>query len=146
MDRHGYDGNDQLFVSSPRYHEQPELLLAKLRHNIGDVTDPRMVAQEKHRKRQQVQEAQLAAAGCWSRGKIRRRNLYLDEILWVRNAPKLAVSQVYAAVRTAVLSCAAQLVAAGRLDQTDDIFHLKIAEVDQVLKDASRDVRQLIAP
>ena len=47
MDCHGYDGEDQLFVSSPRYRDSPELLLARLRQNVGSaIKDPSIRLQE----------------------------------------------------------------------------------------------------
>merc|ERR1719336_3479470 len=56
MEEHGYDGTDQLFLSSPRYHESPVLLLEKLRHNVGpDINDPEKMAQELYKKRKEVQ-------------------------------------------------------------------------------------------
>jgi len=146
IDKHGYDGIDQLFVSSPRHHEEPELLLAKLRQNISNVKDPEETAKEKLKRRLEVQEKMLNNAGCCSRGKIAKQNLIMDNVMWVRNAPKLVISQVYASLRSAVLVCAHRLMDAGRLDQAHDIFHLKISEVDQCLTDSSIDVRQLIAP
>lgn len=146
MDKHGYDGTDQLFVSSPRYHEQPEILLTKLRHNIGDIMDPRILLQERMEKRQAVQKAQEQAAGWCTVRKIRRRNLYLDRLMWIRNAPKLVLSEILAVIRTAVLDIEAQLIKAGRLDKSGDVFHVTIDEVDQALTDLSMDLRQLLAP
>lgn len=146
MDKYGFDGNDQIFVSSPRYHEQPEMLLAKLRMNAGDVKDPNQSFGEKVQKRKEVQDAQLAAAGCWSRSSISKRNKYLDEILWVRQAPKLSYAQVYDALRRGVLSCAQRLVDAGRLDDKNDIFHLGVPEVDRMLNEPGFNGREIIAP
>ena len=81
MENYGFDGKDQLFVSSPRYHEQPELLLAKIRHYVSpSAKDPAAVLKERLAKRQEVQRQQLAAAGCCSRRRIRTRNTYLDQV------------------------------------------------------------------
>jgi pyruvate,water dikinase len=146
MDKHGYDGTDQLFVSSPRYHEQPELLLVKICHNIGDIKDPSQTLQERLARRQEVQEAQERDASILSRRRIRKRNTYLDHIMWLRNAPKLLMSEMFAAIRSAVLAAEVQLLATGRLDEPGDVFHLKIVEVDQALQDPAMDLRQILAP
>ena len=146
MEQYGFDGVNQLFVSSPRYHEQPELLLAKIRHNIGDVKDPGETAREQMVKRKQLQQEQLAAAGCFSRRSIRSRNAYLDHILWIRNVPKILFCQCCAANRTAILACEAKLLAAGRIDDAGDIFFLSVKEVDRILKDPSIDARRLLKP
>ena len=146
MQEYGFDGVNQMFVSSPRYHEQPELLLAKIRHSVGDVKDPGQTAREQMAKRKQLQKEQLAAAGCFSRRSIKTRNSFLDHVLWVRNLPKILASQNYAAVRSAILACEAKLLAAGRMDEAGDIFFLDVGEVDQILKDPSIDARRLLKP
>lgn len=147
MAKWGFDGTDQMFVSSPRYHEQPELLLTKIRHHIhGTAQDPVQVAREKMAKRKEVQREHLAAAGCFSRSTIRTRNVLLDHAFWVRNLPKIIISMNCAAIRTAILACEAKLLAAGRMDNAGDIFFLDVAEVDRVMTDPSIDARQLLEP
>ena len=128
MEEHGYDGTDQLFVSSPQYHERPELLLEKIRHNVGDVKNPETTAEELRRKRCQVQERYLREANCCEVSKIRRRNQTLDHIAWIRNAPKLFSSELFAAIWTGTLSMEAQLFAgepSGRAGVTSSISRLK---------------------
>jgi len=148
MDEHGYDGTDQLFVSSPRYHEKPVLLLEKLRHSVGpDVGDPEKAMLQARERRQEAQERQLRAAeSSTQRRKVRERNLALDQIMWIRNAPKLFQSEIFSAVRKGLRSCETQLLKYGRLDEDGDVFHLKLAEVDQALCDPSVDLRALVAP
>ena len=42
LDRYGYDGSEQMFVSSPRYFDTPEILLARLQHSAGEsIKNPR---------------------------------------------------------------------------------------------------------
>jgi len=147
MDKYGFDGKDQLFISSSRYVERPDRLLAKLRNNIGEgIQDPEVGAKQKLTRRQNVQDELLAAASCWSQKRIRQRNLCLDEIMWIRNAPKLSLAEVYYTARKAVLACEAKLLADGRLDEAGDVFHLKLTEADEALKDPSLDIRQILAP
>jgi len=55
MDRHGWDGQDQLFPSSPRYQDTPVFLLSKLRLNIGaGTTNPSDIQQEQVERRRPV--------------------------------------------------------------------------------------------
>ena len=153
IDEHGYDGTDQLFVSSPRYHENPVLLLEKLRHSVGpDIRDPEVAMQQARAKRQEAQERQLDVAkssATWlssSVKKVRERNLALDQIMWIRNSPKMFQSEILSAVRTGVRSYGAQLVECGRLEQAGDVFYLKMDEVDQALCDPELDLQALLAP
>ena len=58
MDQFGYDGQDQLFLSCPRYQDRPELLLSKMRMNAlaGDsMKDPKQIQQEQVDKRRDQQ-------------------------------------------------------------------------------------------
>lgn len=153
MDEHGYDGSDQLFVSAPRYHDNPVLLLEKLRHSADpEANDPEKAMRKARDRRQAVQKKQLEeateSATCYSSSvnAVRTRNQALDEIMWIRNAPKLFQSEIFSAVRTGVLSCEAKLLNTGRLDEAGDVFHLKIAEVDQALCDPQMDLRAILAP
>lgn len=63
IDEFGYDGSDQLFVSSPRYHESPVLLLEKIRHSAGPgVHDPEEAMIKALQRRQEAQVRQLSEA------------------------------------------------------------------------------------
>jgi len=153
INQHGYDGTDQLFVSSARYHDNPVLLLEKLRHSVGpDISDPQQGMLIARQRRQEAQERQLNAAKAsetWyssSVRAVRQRNVALDEIMWIRNAPKLFQSEIFNAVRTGVRSCEAQLLEAGRLDDSGDVFHLRIREVDQALGNPDMDLRAIVEP
>ena len=91
---HGYDGEDQLFISSPRYQDSPIHLLARLRQNVGSETkDPSIRLQENVQKRKEAMRRQeeRAASKCLRIGhaKILKRNKILDHLMWIRNAPKL---------------------------------------------------------
>jgi len=65
--------------------------------------------------------------------KIQKRNLYLDHIMWIRNAPKLNMTKFIGTMRTKVLKIEEKLIAEGRLEEKGVIFHLNIEEVDRVL-------------
>mmetsp|Transcript_116628 Transcript_116628/g.341362 ORF Transcript_116628/g.341362 Transcript_116628/m.341362 type:complete len:919 (-) Transcript_116628:50-2806(-) len=149
----GWDGADQLFVSSMRYVESPEMLLAKLQHNVGEsVPDPEMVAKEKYRQRQELMAQQEAASsGCFAmitgrRKKVRTRNAALEHIMCLRNSPKLLMARVYAAFRAEMLKIQDRLLAHGRLDQRGDIFMLLPDEVDKALRDPTFDARAAVQP
>ena len=152
MDRFSYDGQDQMFVSCPRYADSPEFLLAKVRQNVGPtVTDPSVTAKEKLEKRQQVQELQLERAEkklflSSSAKKVRKRNEILDHLFWMRNAPKMHVSEACGIIRKGILKIETQLVENGRIDEVGDIFHLTLTEIDKALTDESFELRPKLLP
>ena len=149
IETHGYDGEDQLFVSSPRYQDRPLLLLVRLRQNIGShVKDPSIRLHENLLKRKEVQQRQAdrVKSKCLKVGysKILKRNKILDHLMWIRNAPKLHLSRVFGALRKAVLKIEHQLVMEKRLDVTGDIFHLDPVEIDAALNDPSFDLMAMV--
>jgi len=154
INKYGYDGTDQLFVSSPRYADCPEALLAKLQHNAGDsVPNPRSVAQDKISRRQQVQSRQLkqASSGCFAgflgtARKVQKRNEQLDHLMWLRNSPKIHMSEMTALTRWEILKAESELLEAGRFEEKGDVFHLKLDELDQAMRDPSFDVQAKLAP
>ena len=151
MDRFSYDGQDQLFVSCPRYADSPELLLAKVRQNVGPIViDPSVTAKDKLEKRQQVQELQLKRAEkkllSSPAKKIRKRNEILDHLFWMRNAPKMHVSEACGIIRKEILKIGTKFEDDGRIDEVGDIFHLDLAEIDKALTDESFELRPRLLP
>eukprot|EP00535_Pseudo-nitzschia_heimii_P004227 CAMPEP_0197188312 /NCGR_PEP_ID=MMETSP1423-20130617/17592_1 /TAXON_ID=476441 /ORGANISM="Pseudo-nitzschia heimii, Strain UNC1101" /LENGTH=986 /DNA_ID=CAMNT_0042640113 /DNA_START=112 /DNA_END=3072 /DNA_ORIENTATION=+ len=148
MKMYGFDGQDQLFVSCPRYNDAPELLLEKMRINTGgNVKDPSEILKEKLEKRRLVMSKHEEAAKYeaerapfWKKNRMKKklaavqhRNFVLDDIVWVRNAPKIHLTEVAGAIRIFVLKAEEKLIAEGRLEEKGDIFHLKIGEIDRAL-------------
>ena len=155
MDKHGYDGQDQLFVSSPRYIDNPEILLAKLRHNVGDgIQDPAVSQRENAEKRRKVMALHEARAkkawfGCkpFALSSIRKRNAILEHLMWIRNAPKIHMSRVAGMIRETLLKTEKELIESGRLEQAGDIFHLDVEEIDRVMiNDESLDLMEIVRP
>jgi len=149
----GWDGADQLFVSSKRYRDAPQNLLAKLMNNIGEsIPDPAVVAKEKYNQRlQAMKQQQASTSGCFAMlmgkpKKAQKQNAILENLMCLRNAPKLTIARVIGDLRVAVLEVEDRLIADGRLDQTDDIFMLSLPEVDQALKDPDFDCRAALRP
>ena len=157
MTNYGFDGQDQLFISCPRYNDHPELLLQKLKLNAtATIEDPSVAAQDQLKKRQAAMAKTEATATKWSLwnylgyselSRVQQRNKILDHVMWMRNAPKLKLAQVCGLVRAEVLRCEEHLIEAGRLEEKGDIFHLDIREVDlALLEDKDMDLMELVRP
>jgi rifampicin phosphotransferase len=153
LDRHGWDGQDQLFPSCQRYNDSPILLLSKVRQNHGgggNVTNPEAILQEKIAKRREVMALQedkaKANARCFlsSVKKIQTRNATLEHLMWIRNNPKLHLSQLCGILREHVLKIEDTLLEEGRLEEKGDIFHIDINEVDMAMQDTSMDLMSLV--
>ena len=153
MERHGWDGQDQLFPSCPRYEDSPVLLLLRLRQNVGpDTINPSEIQQEQVEKRRRVMalHEQREQNKKWyqrsSLSSIQSRNAILDHLMWIRNAPKLHWAQLCGTLRVVMLQVEKDLIHSGRLEAKDDIFHLNLDEVDSGLRDESFDMMELVRP
>ena len=148
-----YDGQDQLFISCPRYADSPELVLAKLKQNIGaTIKDPATIHQEQAAKRRDVmrlQEQRAKQNRCWhpfAYGKIKKRNEILEHLMRMRNAPKLRMAKINGILRGEVLKVEKELLQLGRLEEAGDIFHLDLTELDTGLRDENFDLKSIVAP
>jgi pyruvate,water dikinase len=153
MDSYGWDGHNQLFPSCPRYSDSPVTLLSMLRQNVGSgVTNPSTIQEEQVRKRREVmelhEERARATKICMKSAlsKVKKRNACLEHLMWIRNAPKLRLTQMCGIVRAAVLKVEETFVAKERLESKGDIFHMTLSEVDQALRDESLDLMALVRP
>ena len=143
MHKFGYDGQDQLFMSCPRYDDSPEFLLGKMRMNaLGEVKDPYITQQERVAKRRAVQTNHEEDAAKLNKlfhpfalSKIKKRNEYLEHVMWMRNSPKMRLANVIGIIRAELLRIQDKFIDSGRLEEKNDIFHLTIDEIDKALID-----------
>lgn len=155
MKKFGYDGQDQLFMSCPRYQDSPELLLSKMRMNaLGDNKDPLQIQKEQVEKRRMAQMKQEQDAANLNKffhpfalSKIKKRNEILEHVMWIRNSPKLRLAQIVGIIRADLLRTQDKLLEQGRLEEEGDIFHLNIEEVDKAMsEDPQLDLMKIIHP
>ena len=73
--------------------------------------------------------------------KVRKRDTLLENLMWIRNAPKLHLTEVVAVLRAAVLKLEDNLIANRHLDEASDIFHLTLEELDEALENRSVDLK-----
>lgn len=164
MKKYGFDGQDQLFIACPRYSDNPERLVEKMRINaMGQVKDPSIIAKEKLQKRRDVMAKQendvkrevAERSTFWNKrrlgkklAKIQQRNLILDHTMMIRNAPKLHITKLVGEMRSKALKIEEKMIGEGRLEQKGDIFHLRVEEVDRALTSEGKgeDLMKIIRP
>ena len=151
----GFDGQDQLFPSCPRYENSPILLLARLSHSAGaGVSDPSVTQKEQVAKRREAMAAQEKRAATPLRrclrpfllSKVRKRNAILEHNMWIRNMPKMHGARACGAIRAAAIKIEAEMVRSGELEEEGDIFHLTMTEVDLARSGGLADIKDLIRP
>lgn len=162
--KYGFDGQDQLFIGCPRYSDDPERLVEKLRLNAnGHVKDPSVIAKDQLKKRRAIMIKQEDEAKrelterstFWNKrrlekklSKIQHRNAFLDNMMMIRNSPKLRVTELVGAMRNKVLRIEEKLLSRGRLEEKGDIFHLTMEELDEALlsEEQGGDLMKIIRP
>lgn len=151
LDRYGMRGPSEIDISRPRWREDPTSLLQFVVGNLEHA------APGSHR----AHHAQMAAAGeaagarlvvSAGRGLLGfvRRPLARRLVKAVRHYtpgrehPKFYLIKLLGVVKEVLLAQAAQLVADGRLDHPDDIWHLDLAELIDFVAEPEREIRPLI--
>ncbi|KAL7549106.1 hypothetical protein ACHAWF_012374 [Thalassiosira exigua] len=151
LDTYGWDRDDQMFISSPSYRDDPIFLLTRLKQNVG-IKCPSIKLQQQVAKRREVMKLQETRAASqrfrhpFMLKKIQKRNLILDKLMWMRNAPKLHISHAFGILRSEVLEVEKHLISTNRLEEKGDIFHLDLEEVDKALADEAYDLMALVRP
>jgi rifampicin phosphotransferase len=152
LSRYGHRGIREIDVGMPRWGEDPTYLFGVLRNYLAQE-DPE-TAPDRHFARQAaVAEravAELVAGarrlpGGWHRapvlGSLLRRYRQLGGL---RETPKFMIMWLFQAIRAMLLRTGAELVERGQLDRAEDLFFLRVEELERVI-DAGTDLRSLVA-
>ena len=145
--RWGCRGPLEMEIANPKYGEAPGLALRQMAgiRAAGSEFDPR----EMHRRRiERRKEAYASLRETLPRRTARRlRRLYETSIRHdgAREMFKHHIMQVYERVRKLVLRRADAFVAQGRLDRREQVFELRLEDVDRAAADPRFDLRAAVA-
>jgi pyruvate,water dikinase len=142
--RFGCRGPLEMDLASPRYGDDPRLMLQQMAHlAVAGGLDPEGLYQQHARERQEAYDALMRRCGPVRRVFLRR--LYRLNHLFAgsRDTPKhLAVLGNYA-VRRRALAVGQRLVEAGRLDTDSQVFDLTFDDLKRAVDDPTLDLRDL---
>ncbi len=140
MQRYGMRGLGEIDMGRPRWREQPEHIMQVLQSYLA-ITDPEQAPDVVFQRGIATAEAaiaRLAAAvrrtpGGWLKARLvhwaARR---YRAVGGMREAPKFFAIQMLSMLRQGLLECGAALVAAGMLEQPDDLFFLHVGELREI--------------
>ena len=143
IDRFGARGPNEMELASPRYGEAPLLLVRQISFmaKAPPENDPKL-AHERHVIERRQAFAKLGGRlGWFSRRLLRFAHNWTEAFAGERDTAKYHWVTATYAIRCGALARGDRLVAAGRLDSTDDVFHLTFNELDAADHDATFDVR-----
>lgn len=139
----------EIDVATPRPAEEPEVIFNQLKNlsrAIKNNHSSLSIFEEGERKRKEAYQRVYQAA--LQKGKYQAagfaRNYQKWELLGgYRETGKHYVIKVVQKFRRQILDIADTLVKEGRLDSTDQIFNLRIDDIDRALVDVSMDLRKV---
>lgn len=151
--RYGHRAVAEIDLGMPRWSDDPTHILGVLA-NYLKLDDPALAPDRQFAKAAREAEARIellaAIAGSRGgpaarvrarlvRGALRRTRMFAG----LRELPKYHIVEGMAAVRKQLAAVGAELAAAGRIGEADDIFFLDLAEAHRALAGAS--LRELVA-
>ena len=142
-DRFGARAPNEMELSSPRYGEDPLLLLRQLSFmaKAAPENDPKL-AHELHVAERREAFAELSRRYGWfSRTLLRFAHNWTEAFAGERDTAKYHWVLATYAMRSGALARGDRLAAADRLDSPDDVFHLTFDELETAERDNTFDVR-----
>jgi len=148
MDRHGHHCRAELELYNPRWAETPDYILKLVRNYISQIgkTDPIQNSEDLARQRRQLEQQ--------SRKKLKNplKRMIFNLLLFrsqkgsiFRENVKSQVVKLVVSLRRMVLELGKKLADKGVLKNQDDIFFLRLTELDPVAHDkADFDIQQAI--
>lgn len=148
IDQFGHRGVGELDISSPRYREEPDMLLEQVVSicKLEGSMRPRSLAAASEAKR----EAAVTRLSEWlsaNGGDVEAFEANVrayHSIFRYRESPKYLIIKFVDLCRQDVLAQAAGLVRGGRLDEARDVWWLTLDDLRRVHRDEAVDVRALI--
>jgi pyruvate,water dikinase len=152
IERYGHRGPGEIDVASPRFREDPRMLLAQIAQATSSHADsallPDAIFERSQAERHDAFERLAEAAH--AKGVIASRRFHglckvVESLGGLRETPKFTLVLAIDAVRTRALAIGSALVAAGRLHAQNDVFDVTLEDVDRALADPSLDVAAIAA-
>lgn len=152
IDRYGMRGPSEIDISRPRWREDPTSLLQFV---VGNLEHAAPGSHRTHHAQMAADgeaagERLVAAAGRGLLGVVRRplaRRLVKAVRHYTpgREHPKFYIIKLLGVAKAVLLTEGERLVADGRLDHPDDIWHLDLAELIAFVAEPEQEIRPLIA-
>jgi pyruvate,water dikinase len=152
IQRYGRRGLGEIDLGRPRWHEDPTPLMQAIQSYLR-IADPALAPDVVFERGRQAAEAEIerlvqalrGTRGGWlkarlARGAARR----MRALAGLREAPKFAIVRFLALIREALLADGTAWVAAGALERPDDVFFLRLAELEALAAGERRDWPALV--
>jgi len=149
MERFGFRGPREIDLASPRYSEDPLLLLTQVKNFVGidDATQNPLTlfeAQQTEREKDARELEKYLKEHHWMHLPLFRRMYQIVKMFGgYREVHKYYLIMASAGIRRRVLEAGQKLADAGRLDHPEDVFSLTIHELNDALENDNANLREL---
>ena len=144
LETYGWRGPGEMDLANPRYADDPRMALQQIASMVtGEAGfDPGRAHARRVEERRQAYAELMGRLGRPRRTFLRHVYRVLDAFAGARDTPKHHNLLWYRAVRARVLMEGERLKDAGRLDAAEDVFGLRLDDVEAARKDVRLDLRQ----
>jgi len=153
MRQYGMRGVAEIDLGRPRWRENPTQIMRVLNSYL-QIEDPAMAPDAVFRRSQQEAEEsileleQAVRHGLFGRLRakiVRIAARRVRTLNGLRETPKFTIIRIMGLIRESLLDSGQQLVAAGALRETDDLFFLRLSEIKRLAAGESDDWQSLVA-
>lgn len=132
LDKYGHRAVYEGELANPRWHEDPGFILEQVRLLLenGPVAEPRQAAQAVRAEA----EGRLAQVSWPARKLLNRLAAKARAASALRESGKSALVMLIEPFRRVLLDVGRRLLAAGRLKEIDDVFHLAVIDMEVFLR------------
>jgi len=149
LQRYGMRGVGEIDIARPRWKDDPLHILQTLQSYIqidAQTASPEAIFRN---GAERAHQAQIELVQAFGKKPVARVVNFLAgrvrHLTGLRETPKFAIVRMLDVLRSAVLAVGQQLVAAGSLEQADDVFFLHTWELQQLGEGSLPDARSLVA-
>ena len=153
LSRYGMRGVGEIDLGAPRWREEPGEIIGTVKAYVA-LDDPAAAPDVVFRKGvSAAREATDRLAGLLDdgtlggRARARQARFGVSRIrgmFGARETPKFTIVRIFGLIREGLLASGADLVAAGRIGRADDLFFLRLAELDAVWEQPAGELDKLV--
>lgn len=153
LNDYGHRGVREIDVGMPRWSESPEYLINTIRNYLA-LDDPALAPDRRFADMERAAEqargtlidsARAQTGGVLKAALLRFMIRRLRALVGLREGPKFWGVRMFALVRAVLQGAGEELVRSGAIAQADDIFFLRLAEVEQAATGVPLPLRELVA-
>ena len=145
----GSRGPNEMELTSPRYGDSDKLVATQLYQILmgikgGHALNPLLVQEENIKKRKIAKKALSKMLKGRKKRKLRKIHRYIEFLGGFRDHPKYEIIQMLYPFRKRAIEIGEKLSKEKKIESKDDIFHLKIEDLEKALSDKTYDIKSII--